>query len=258
MRNFEYYDILPYEIYHHGRKKMLRIVIAIASDDFGHMLENQLNSEHSVVRCFDGNTALDLLLHLRPDVLLMDLSLPQRDGLSVLERCQDQLPDLVIGVTSVTSDDVCRRAETLGITKLFLLPVDSDIFLSQLDVMLSKTTPGALTEDKLRRMIIHQLNKLSFKTNLIGYQQILVGIPLVMQDISIPMCKELYPQIARILNLASSRPIEHTIRTAIQDAWENGDKDLWQRYFPAQANREKPFPSNKQFFTAMANILSLH
>jgi CheY-like chemotaxis protein len=237
---------------------MLRIVIAMASDDFGHLLESQLNAEHSVVRCFDGNTALDLLQHLRPDVLLMDLSLPQLDGLSVLERSQNYLPELVVAVTDVTNAEVCRKAEQLGVASLFLLPVNSDLFLSQLKRMLSETEPGMHRKDNLHRKILHQLKMLGFKPNLNGYQQILIGIPLVMQDMSVAMCKELYPQIAETLGLSSSRSIEHTIRTAIQDAWENGDKDLWQTYFPTPANRKKPFPSNKQFFTTMANILAMH
>ena len=237
---------------------MLRIVIAMASDDFGHLLESQLNAEHSVVRCFDGNTALDLLQHLRPDVLLMDLSLPQLDGLSVLEQSQNYLPELVVAVTDVTNAEVCRKAEQLGVASLFLLPVNSELFLSQLEKMLSQTEPGMHRKDNLHQRILYQLKMLGFKPNLNGYQQILIGIPMVMQDMSVAMCKELYPQIAETLGLSSSRSIEHTIRTAIQDAWENGDKDLWQTYFPTPANRKKPFPSNKQFFTTMANILAMH
>ena len=237
---------------------MLRIVIAMASDDFGHLLESQLNAEHSVVRCFDGNTALDLLQHLRPDVLLMDLSLPQLDGLSVLERSQNYLPELVVAVTDVTNAEICRKAEQLGVASLFLLPVNSELFLSQLEKMLSQTEPGMHRKDNLHQRILYQLKMLGFKPNLNGYQQILIGIPMVMQDMSVAMCKELYPQIAETLGLSSSRSIEHTIRTAIQDAWENGDKDLWQIYFPTPANRKKPFPSNKQFFTNMANILTMH
>lgn len=236
---------------------MLRIVIAMASDDFGHMLEQHLSAEHSVVRCFDGNTALDLLRHLHPDVLLMDLSLPLLDGLSVLEKAQDHLPNLVIGFTDVTNLDVCTKANGLGIMRLYRLPVAPDVFISKLHELLSEAVPDALSGDNLHRRMVQILQKLSFKTNLTGYQQVLAGIPLVMNDMSIAMCKELYPQIAITLGLSTSRSIEHTIRTLIQDAWENGDKQLWQHYFPPQANRKKPYPSNKQFFTTIASILSL-
>ncbi|MBE6959204.1 MAG: response regulator [Ruminococcaceae bacterium] len=236
---------------------MLRIVIAMASDDFGHMLEKQLNTEHSVIRCFDGNTALDLLEHLRPDVLLLDLSLPLLDGLSMLEQAQSCLPGVVIGLTEVASDSICARAEELGISRLYLLPVNADIFMKQLHKQLEQTVAGASREINIQRRTLQLLNKLSFKPNLTGYQQILVGIPLVIKDISIPMCKELYPKIAQITGLSSSRPIEHTIRTVIHDAWESGDKELWLQYFPIPANRKRPYPSNKQFFTAIANILTM-
>ena len=236
---------------------MLRIVIAMASDDFGHMLEQQLNTEHSVVRCFDGITAMDLLQHLKPDVLLLDLSLPLMDGLSMLEQTQAYLPGLIVGVTDVTNESVCWQAQELGVSKLYRLPIEPDVFMSQLHDMLSETVPGASPQINMRRRIVQLLNSLSFKPNLSGYQQILVGIPLVMQDISIPMCKELYPKIAELTGLTNSKPIEHTIRTVIRDAWENGDRELWQRYFPSAGNRQKPYPSNKQFFTSVVNILTM-
>ena len=234
---------------------MLRIVIAMASDDFGRMLECQLNTEHSVVRCFDGKTALDLLQHLRPDALLIDLSLPLLDGLSVLEQAQDQLPDVVYAVTHVMGVEVCQRAEALGVTGLYLMPVASEVFMEQLRESLAQMRPSVRSRDVLKRRIVQLLSRLSFKSNLTGYQQICVGIPLVIEDMGIAMCKELYPQIAAITGQVSDKSIEHTIRTAIEDAWQNGDKELWKQHFPIQANRRKPYPSNKQFFTAIANML---
>lgn len=236
---------------------MLRIVIAMASDDFGHILEQQLSAEHSVVRCFDGNTALDLLQHLRPDVMLLDLFLPLQDGLSVLEQAQNYIPSLLIGITGVANEAVCRKAEEFGISRLYLMPVNTDVFMDQLRSSLAQIVPGASQQLNLQRRAVQLLSKLNLKTSLSGYQQILVGIPLVMQDISIPMCKELYPQIAKATRMSCSRPIEHTIRTVIRDAWENGDKDLWRHYFPVPNNRGKPYPSNKQFFTTVAKILTM-
>ena len=235
---------------------MLRIVIAMASDDFGHLLEQQLRAEHSVVRCFDGNTALDLLQHLHPDVLLIDLSLPVVSGLSVLEQAREHIPGLVIGVTNVANTDVCSQAEKLGIRQLFRLPVNTEFFMTQVQQLLAEAVPCDRCEDDLQRRIVKILQKLSCKTSLTGYQQVLAGIPLVMNDMSIAMCKELYPQIAKILGMSASGSIEHTIRTLIEDAWENGDKALWKRYFPPQAKRKKPYPSNKRFFTTIASMLS--
>src|SRR5918999_65606 len=48
----------------------------------------------------DGRTALDEVERLRPDVLVLDLSLPERDGLEVLEEIAARSPQTRIVVFS--------------------------------------------------------------------------------------------------------------------------------------------------------------
>jgi DNA-binding NarL/FixJ family response regulator len=48
----------------------------------------------------DGRTALLDVARLRPDVLVLDLSLPERDGLEVLEELNGSFPDTRIVVFS--------------------------------------------------------------------------------------------------------------------------------------------------------------
>jgi DNA-binding NarL/FixJ family response regulator len=48
----------------------------------------------------DGRTALDEVERLRPDVLVLDLSLPERDGLEVLEELARRSPETRIVVFS--------------------------------------------------------------------------------------------------------------------------------------------------------------
>ena len=48
----------------------------------------------------DGRTALEDLARLRPDVLVLDLSLPELDGLEVLEQLADRSPHTRVVVFS--------------------------------------------------------------------------------------------------------------------------------------------------------------
>lgn len=65
--------------------------VLIVEDDasLGLFLEKGLKMEgHDVERVEDGEAALERLTESRPDLLVLDLSLPKRDGVEVLEQMQ--------------------------------------------------------------------------------------------------------------------------------------------------------------------------
>lgn len=53
----------------------------------------------------DGNTAVSLSERLRPDVLLLDLVMPNKDGVEVIQEIHARLPEVRILVLTSFSDD---------------------------------------------------------------------------------------------------------------------------------------------------------
>ena len=103
---------------------MRKILIAIGSDDLGVELERQLNNECSVILCFDGITAAELLESLSIDVLLIDLSLPLMDGISVLKGASKRLPPLILATTSYDGAQLQNLIADVPIDKIFKIPSD--------------------------------------------------------------------------------------------------------------------------------------
>ena len=95
------------------------------------------------------------------------------------------------------------------------------------------------------------LHELGLPVHRLGYKQLCVAIPLFSENGMLSLTKELYPFIAQQFGCADWRSVEHTIRLAIMYAWENGDRSLWEAYFPYC---KKP-PSNKQFIATIAEYL---
>ena len=63
----------------------------------------------------DGREAIDLAARLRPDVLLLDVSMPEMDGLEALPHIREASPGThVVMVTAFASDSVRRRAFDAG------------------------------------------------------------------------------------------------------------------------------------------------
>jgi DNA-binding NarL/FixJ family response regulator len=87
-----------------------------------------LDAELEVVgEAEDGRTAVRLATQLRPDVVLMDLLMPQLDGISATSEIRQALPDTeVIALTSVLEDEQVVGAVRAGAIGYLLKNTDAD------------------------------------------------------------------------------------------------------------------------------------
>jgi DNA-binding NarL/FixJ family response regulator len=96
------------------------LTVLIADDNglFATALEGLLESEDSirvVARAENGETAAHLAAELRPDVVLMDLSMPHLDGFEATTRILEEVPGTAIVVVTGSDDpDDVERARTVG------------------------------------------------------------------------------------------------------------------------------------------------
>jgi DNA-binding NarL/FixJ family response regulator len=72
-----------------------------------------------------GKDAIDRCIELQPDVLLLDIRMPDMDGLTALETIRKQLPDLrVIVLTSYTEPLYLARAMALDVAGFLSKDID--------------------------------------------------------------------------------------------------------------------------------------
>ena len=96
------------------------LTVLIADDNglFVTALEGLLESEESIrviARAENGETAAHLAAELRPDVVLMDLSMPHLDGFEATTRILEEVPGTAIVVVTGSDDpDDVERARTAG------------------------------------------------------------------------------------------------------------------------------------------------
>jgi DNA-binding NarL/FixJ family response regulator len=96
------------------------LTVLIADDNglFARALEGLLESEESIrviARAENGETAARLAAELRPDVVLMDLSMPQVDGFEATTRIREESPGTAIVVLTGSNDpDDVERARSAG------------------------------------------------------------------------------------------------------------------------------------------------
>jgi DNA-binding NarL/FixJ family response regulator len=103
-----------------GREGEPTVTVLIADDSglFAAALEAVLAREAGIEvvgSAADGEEALRLAGELRPQVVLMDISMPVLDGFEATERIRAELPEVsVLMVTGSAADADIRRAREAG------------------------------------------------------------------------------------------------------------------------------------------------
>jgi len=224
---------------------VLKLLVADMSQEMTGALEKALGSEFEMQVCHDGDTALEQLHYFRPDALVLNLRLPFRDGLTVLQE-SDHKPRVILALTHILPDYAERRAVELGIQYVLFMPTVDTVRLRLMD-LIAETQPREAS-----RVAVH-LHTLGFRTNLDGYRQLCVGIPIFAKNPGMLLSKELYPAIGEVFALPDCRTVEHSVRKAITDAWARRDIIVWEKYFPGA----RTAPTNKAFISKLAEMSEL-
>jgi DNA-binding NarL/FixJ family response regulator len=99
----------------------MRIRLVVADDHplILHGLTSFLSPEQGfeiLARCQDGVETLQAVRHYQPDILLLDLRMPAKDGLSVLrELRQEACPTRVVLLTAELEAQEALEAARLGV-----------------------------------------------------------------------------------------------------------------------------------------------
>ncbi len=117
-------------------KQAIRILVAddhaIFRDGLRKLLE--VTDEVEIVgEASNGVECTKMLQKLKPDILLLDLRMPEKDGLGVLEEVNfDTLPTRVIVLTAAEDDRDVVRAMRLGARGVVLKQSASDLLLKSI------------------------------------------------------------------------------------------------------------------------------
>jgi CheY-like chemotaxis protein len=88
---------------------------------------------YEVIEATDGVQAVDLALKARPDLILMDLSLPIVDGLSASKEIRRHQSTMNVPIVALSGHDVAdldEEAAAAGCTDYITKPVDFESLMS--------------------------------------------------------------------------------------------------------------------------------
>ena len=119
---------------------MADVMIADDSDAIRLVLKDILSiGKHTVVaEATNGEDAVNLFFENSPDVLLLDLAMPKKDGLTVLKEILEKSPQSkIILITASDDQKIISQCLQIGASSCISKPFDFNSVLEQINDTLS-------------------------------------------------------------------------------------------------------------------------
>jgi response regulator NasT len=117
----------------------MRILIAedesITRMGLTRMLED---AGHQVIAVSDGRTAVRLARQTGPDLAILDIKMPQLDGLEAARRIYQERPTPVVLLTAYGDRDLVEQAKSLPIMAYLIKPIKERELLATLEVVTAR------------------------------------------------------------------------------------------------------------------------
>lgn len=236
-------------------------------------------------RADNGKDAIDMIKDTQPDVVWLDLVMPQMDGITVVENIKKKTsmlknPAFII-LSAVGGEQMTEEAFQAGANYFLMKPFDKDILVNKirrigkrpvrpvpgkvLEAPLKAATPeeAAMNREEymkehLETDITKMLHELGIPAHIKGYQYLRDAISMVVRDREMmeAVTKILYPEIAK-KNYTSSSRVERAIRHAIEVAWGRGSLEVIDELFGYTISTGKGKPTNSEFIALIADKICL-
>lgn len=263
-------------------KKEERIRLLIADDSINYRkklaeLITQQPDMEVVSLVSDGEEAVKEIKELKPDIAIIDLLMPLRDGLGVLEEMRkERIHDTVcILISAIGLDSIAKKAAELGAQYYMIKPYRNEFLLGRirqvyeenftfnkdkiqmpLEEYGSDCSDSIILENKTpEQRISHFLSLMNVSASIKGYYYLRNAILMVLEDqeATIGITKRMYPDLAKMYHTTSNK-VERAIRHAIESAWKKGADKTYCEILGIQCPDR---PTNGQFIAAVGEYLRL-
>ncbi|MBR5155046.1 MAG: sporulation transcription factor Spo0A [Clostridia bacterium] len=260
-------------------EKQINVLIADSDVEYAELLSRNITGDFKINVCeivSNGYQLIEKVDILRPDVVIMDVVLPNIDGIGVLERFKSKKQEFdnfsmpkVIVLSTFKQDKVAQDCINLGASYYMVKPVSFDSIRNTIrrlcDTMPEKKVNTGFGKKyeicenpDVETMVTEMIHEIGIPAHIKGYQYLRHAIMLVIENLDVinSITKTLYPTVAEDFHTTSSR-VERAIRHAIEVAWDRGDTDVLNSIFGYTIATSKGKPTNSEFIAMIADRLRL-
>ncbi len=215
----------------------------------------------------DGAEIVDAVRKHRPDVLVMDIIMPRKDGFMALEELKkpENAPGTkIIVLTGLSRDDFIMRALRLGAGYYMVKPFDMNVLYSRICEMAAEETnvvPETVQEEaaeSVDEQITNLFLTIGIPAHIKGYQYLREAVRMVIDNREVinRITKELYPGIAKKYDTSASK-VERAMRHAIEVAWTRGRLDTVNQMYGYKVFRKDDKPTNGELVSCVSELIRM-
>ena len=211
----------------------------------------------------NGTKALETLLAVHPQAVLLDAFMPDLDAITVKQRYEAQDTSGAHTTFFVTgafqSEEIEQDLLDNGFSFFFVKPFDETVLVSRvLKAAGTPARPQAFSQDSDELTVTEILHQVGVPAHIKGYQYLRTGVKMAVENPAVVnrITKELYPSIARQFGTTASK-VERAIRHAIEVAWSRGKMDTIDELFGYTVSTGKGKPTNSEFIALIADKIRL-
>ena len=264
------------------KEPQINIIIVEDNKEFCNLLNEYMSLQEDIVVtgiAEDGEEALKLIEDIKPDLVVLDMIMPNLHGLGVLERLNtmnlDPMPRIIV-LSALGHDKITQRAMSLGADYFIIKPFDLEVLTERIRQLVNderysgdvkkKINHFDNTESKINKSlptdmiyeITNIIHEIGIPAHIKGYMFLREAINMLVNDIALlsSVTKELYPSIGKKFNTTPSR-VERAMRHAIEVAWGRGQVETINKIFGYTIHNAKGKPTNSEFIAMVADKLRL-
>lgn len=99
-----------------------------------------------------GKQAVEMATQLNPDVILMDIKMPEMDGITAAKEITNQQPRLIIVLTAYYDNDFLARAKQAGVFGYVVKPVTERDLVPAIEIARAQFMEKRATEQEVVRL----------------------------------------------------------------------------------------------------------
>jgi len=206
-----------------------------------------------------GKEGLEAILHTSPDVVILDMTLPEMDGFEVMSGARlGGSRAKFVALSYIGNDDYAMRAMRSGASHFMLKPISFLSLKNRIDEIVGVAATSLPLRPIQNRMLDERITNIfisvGIPAHIKGYQFLREAIKMAVANPEIinSITKRLYPEVAERFDTSASK-VERAIRHAIEVAWNKGKIENINQIFGVKVYSGNEKPTNGEFIALVAD-----
>lgn len=245
-----------------------RVLIVDDTKHFAVLLEEMINEQYDfevVGKAYDGFQGLEEMMTLRPDIIILDIIMPNLDGLGVIEEITKRyqkgeliVKPKIIVLSAVGLDNIAKNALTLGADYCILKPFDFNAFMGRMrQISQDDKSDGEGDLHATEYRLTTLLENIGVPKHIKGFRYIFDAVMMVYQNQECinKMTSVIYPNIAEQYKTNAGN-VERAMRNAVDLTLGKADENILNIFKSAEYSKSGRV-SNTEFISILAERLKM-